>query len=95
MNDAVEAKNYLDRQGNSSNGINRLYAQLLAAKLNILNGACDNAVEGTIAAADSFLAEHGSSDWASLCDEERHDVNEWKGILDCYNNGIIGPGHCA
>ncbi len=95
VDDAVEAKAYLDRLGDSYNGINRLYAQLLAAKLNILNGASDLAVDGTIAAADAFLAEHGSDDWASLCDGEQQRVNEWKRTLDFFNNGFIGPGFCV
>jgi len=91
---AAEAKNILDRQGVSSNGINRLYAQLLAAKLNILNGAGDNAVDETIAATEAFLAEHGSADWDGLSSEDQQKVNEWKDVLDNYNNGLIGPGHC-
>ncbi|TVT47512.1 hypothetical protein FNH05_19000 [Amycolatopsis rhizosphaerae] len=80
--------------GNASNGINRLYAQLLAAKLNIANGASDTAVAGTIAAADAFLATHNSADWGSLNVAERGMVNSWATTLDRYNNGIIGPGHC-
>jgi hypothetical protein len=91
---AAEAKNILNRQDSSSNGINRLYAQLLAAKLNILNGASDKAVDDTIAAAEAFLAEHGSVDWDGLSIEEQQNVNEWKDVLDNYNNGLIGPGHC-
>jgi len=91
---AAEAKNLLDRQGNSANGINRLYAQLLAAKLNILGGASDDAVADTIAAADAFLADHCADDWDGLSAEEQQDVNEWQSTLDSYNNGMIGPGHC-
>ncbi len=93
VTNAAEAVNYLDRQGQSSNGINRLYAQLLAAKLNILNGACDNAIEDTISAADAFLATHSAEDWDGLSADEQQMVNEWKDMLDDYNNGVIGPGH--
>lgn len=92
---SAQAVNYLDRQGDSSNGINRLYAQLLAAKLNVLNGACDDAVEDTIAAADLFLATHNADDWSSLSHVEQAQVNQWKNALDDYNNGRIGPGHCS
>lgn len=93
VKNAAEAVNYLDRQGKSSNGINRLYAQLLAAKLNILNGACDDAIEETIAAADAFLATHGADEWDDLTADEKQDVNGWKDMADDYNNGVIGPGH--
>lgn len=52
---AVQAVNILSFSGNTSNGINKLYAQLLGAKLNIANGADGSAVASTIDAADTFL----------------------------------------
>jgi hypothetical protein len=82
-------------QDEADNGINKLYAQMLAAKLNILNGACDDAVDETIAEADAFLATHGSDDWEGLTAEEQQQVLDWKDVFDDYNNGIIGPGHCS
>ncbi len=79
----------------ASNGINRLYAQLLAAKLNIANGADGSAVASTISAADAFLATHDSLDWISLSEAEKNQVSAWATMLDNYNNGLIGPGHCS
>jgi hypothetical protein len=29
-----------------------------------------------------------------LTQEQQKEVNDWKDILDDYNNGLIGPGHC-
>jgi hypothetical protein len=84
----------LDHSGNSSNGINKLYAQLLAAKLNIANGANGSAVTQTIAQVDIFLASHGSSDWSLLSATQRQQAIAWMETLDDYNNGRIGPGHC-
>jgi hypothetical protein len=78
----------------SSNGLTKLYAQLLAAKLNIANGASDSDIAEIIALADDFLASRSCSDWRSLVKEERKTVLDWKGALDDYNNGRIGPGHC-
>jgi hypothetical protein len=77
----------------ASNGINKLYAQLLAAKLNIKNGADDSAVAKTIAAADAFLETHDSTSWSALTKKEKNQVLIWATTLDNYNNGIIGPGH--
>jgi hypothetical protein len=62
--------------------------------LNILNGACDDAIEDVIDAADRFLADHDDGEWDCLGNEERMEVNGWKDMLDEYNNGLIGPGHC-
>ncbi|MEW9053173.1 MAG: hypothetical protein AB2392_18580 [Neobacillus sp.] len=89
---AVQAFNFF---GDASNGINRLYAQLLAAKLNIANGADPSAVSNTIAAADAFLAQYNAADWNNLTRQQRNFVNQLQTILDNYNNGLIGPGHCS
>ena len=88
--DVLEQHTY----GSPSNGITKLYAQLLAAKLNILNGADGSAVAGAIDAADAFLADHDWNDWSGLTDAEKADVLDWKDAFDDYNNGLIGPGHC-
>jgi hypothetical protein len=78
----------------SSNGINKLYAQLLGAKLNAASGANVSAVAAVIAAADAFLATHDTLSWSSLSDAQQSQVNSWMSSLDAYNNGQTGPGHC-
>ena len=80
--------------GGSRNGIAKLYAQLLAAKLNIANGADASAVHAKICDADAFLAENDWTAWSSLCRPDRKLVLRLKTKLDRYNNGRIGPGHC-
>ena len=91
---ASQAVSVLSFFGNASNGINKLYAQLLGAKLNIANGADGSAIASTISAADAFLATHDSADWSSLTKAEKQQVLAWMETLDDYNNGLIGPGHC-
>lgn len=78
-----------------SDGITKLYAQLLAAKLNIANGADGSAIASVIAAADAFLAIHNCNDWSSLKPSDACLVLVWQCALDSYNNGNIGPGHCG
>jgi hypothetical protein len=92
---AAGAASILGVPDSSSNGISKLYAQLLAAKLNIANGADGSAVASTIADADAFLATHDSGDWTSLSPAEQTTVLGWMTTLDNYNNGLIGPGHCT
>ncbi len=92
VRNAAEAVNYLDRQGKASNGINRFYMHHLAAKLNILRRACDDAIAETIVAADAFLA-HTVRTSADLTDDEKQEVNGWKDKADDYNNGLIDLGH--
>lgn len=81
--------------GGGLNGIAKLYAQLLAAKLNIANGADPSAVSSTITAADKFLASYNNSDWAALTKSQQKSVLSWMTTLDSYNNGLIGPGHAS
>ncbi len=78
-----------------TNGIKKLQAQLLGAKLNIANGADGTAVQSTIQAADLFLAKYGASDWSSLSKTQKQKVLNWMTTLDDYNNGRLGPGHCS
>ncbi|UCE66425.1 MAG: hypothetical protein JSU85_16565 [Candidatus Zixiibacteriota bacterium] len=80
--------------GHPSNGITRLYAHLLAAKLNIANGADDEDIAETITDADAFLGDHNSASWDDLGQDDRQMVNGWKDMLEDYNEGEIGPGSC-
>lgn len=96
---AAKAVQFLEFRGSNavkeaSNGVNKLYAQLLGAKLNIAGGASGSAVASIIAAADAFLAANDSLSWASLSKSAKATVNSWMSALDDYNNGLTGPGHC-
>lgn len=96
---AAKAVQFLSFNGSNnvfaaSNGINKLYAQLLAAKLNIANGANGSAIAGVISAADAFLANNDSLSWAGLSKASQQAVLGWMTSLDNYNNGASGPGHC-
>jgi hypothetical protein len=92
---AQQAVDLLSMSGGASNGIVKLYAQLLAAKLNIANGASAAAVSATIGQVDAFLATTGTADWASLTKPDKAKVLGWMTTLDGYNNGVFGPGHCS
>jgi hypothetical protein len=78
---------------NASNPVNKLYAQLLGAKLNIADGASSSAISTTLTASDDFLMTHNSL--SSLTKQEKSMVLTWATILDNFNNGLIGPGHCS
>lgn len=93
---AQMASDILDQSvyGHPSNGISKLYAQLLAAKLNIAADSDGSVISTAIANADAFLADHDWNDWGSLSRAQKNMVNGWKSMFDDYNNGIIGPGHC-
>jgi hypothetical protein len=76
------------------NGLISLAHQLIAAKLNIANGASGSSIASTITAADALIGSlvvppvgGGSLDpavTAALTD-----------ALDAFNSGLTGPGHCG
>lgn len=80
--------------GDASNGITKLYAQLLGAKLNGAAGAGTASISGAIDQADVFLATHDYLDWSGLSSTDQTHVLDWKTLLDSYNNGLVGPKHC-
>ena len=96
---AAKAVSLLQFEGSNgakaaSNGINKLYAQLLGAKLSGANGADTTAIAATIAAADAYLATHDSLSWKGASKAEQASVLAWMTALDDYNNGRVGPQHC-
>jgi hypothetical protein len=87
--------------GHPSNGITKLYARLLTAKLNIANGADGSAAEVAIAEADAFLADHGPDAWDSLSHEEQRWIQQLKTSFrvtsvgdDCYDGDHDHDGDC-
>lgn len=95
ITNAADAVKYLGMNGAASNGINKLYAQMLAAKLNIANGASGAAVEVVLSEADAFLAQNDATSWEGLAKANKNKVLQWATTFDNYNNGLIGPGHAA
>ncbi len=80
--------------GHPSNGITKLYAQLLTAKLNIANGTNGTDIFDVIDESDAFLADYDWNDWKKLSCEENKIIKEWKTKLSNYNSGKTGPGNC-
>ncbi|NQT87564.1 hypothetical protein HQ560_12415 [bacterium] len=66
--------------------------QLIAAKLNVASGADDAAVSAAILLADAWLEIHPVGDDPQ--GPSRDAGIDLASLLDEYNNGLIGPGHC-
>ena len=72
--------------------ISRAY---VAAVLNGFAGASDtDAVEGAMEFAEAFFAAYTPASARAMTKAERASVIAMAGLLDDYNNGITGPGHC-
>lgn len=66
--------------------------QLIATMLNVANGADDSALGSTIADANNWLAANGG---VGSGEKKWNGGEPLKNMMDDYNNGIIGPGHCG
>jgi len=76
------------------NGLVSLAHQLIAAKLNIANGADPTPILATINAADAQIGNLVVPPIGSgFLDPDETDANAQ--ILDDYNNGKLGVNHCA
>src|SRR6185436_1929062 len=77
----------------AGNGLISLAHQLMAAKLNVADGADDSAIAGTIAAADTLIGSLVAPPVGagSLSNSA---TSALVGALTNYNEGATGPGHC-
>ncbi len=68
--------------------------QLIAAKLNLANGADPSAAAATIAAADAII---GALVVPPIGGDNlpNSPAVGYANLLDDFNNGLIGPGHCG
>jgi hypothetical protein len=77
----------------AGNGLISLAHQLIAAKLNVANGADDSAVASAIASADTLIGNLviPPVGGGSLSPSATSSLTT---TLTNYNEGLIGPGHC-
>lgn len=75
------------------NGLISLAHQLIAAKLNVANGADPSAIAADIAAADALIGNLVVPPVGAgyLAPSQTSSLTQ---SLDDWNNGITGPGHC-
>jgi len=65
----------------------------IAAYLNELSGADTSAVASVLAHAQELLDSYDQN-MGAIVGDVRKDFIDTAEILDNYNNGYIGPGHC-
>jgi hypothetical protein len=94
---AAQSSAILAFNGDASNGLNKLAAQLLGVRYNQLaEGASIAAISANVTAADALLGTHGVSrtTWNALSNGVKNTIRALAAALDAYNNGVTGPGHC-
>jgi hypothetical protein len=79
----------------AENAYIQLAYQYVAAQLNFNAGADDSAVRKYFDQATALLSTYTPAyDWDEDPDNVRAKFIKLAGILDDYNSGVIGPGHC-
>jgi hypothetical protein len=78
----------------NGNGLISLAHQLIAAKLNIAQGADPTAAAAAIASADAMIGSLVVPPIGSGY-LDPSDTSALTQTLDDYNNGVTGPGHCG
>lgn len=76
------------------NAIENLYAQLLAAKLNVAKGADKGHARWVMRRADRFVGRNDLDEWDDLGWWQKGRVLRLGRLLGKYNSGMIGPGAC-
>jgi hypothetical protein len=66
--------------------------QYMAARLNVLAGASADALGGALASAEAFFAANGPA--TRLTAAQKAEVLALATLLDQFNSGKVGPGHC-
>lgn len=69
--------------------------QYMAARLNILNGADPAEVSAALAQATTLFETYTPAQVAGLKGNAKLTWTSLASLLDQYNNGYIGPGHCS
>jgi hypothetical protein len=82
------------KQATKGNGLVSLSRQLIAAKLNVANGADDTDVADTIADADALIGDVVVPPVGSGFLDPDH-TSALNDALADYNEGKTGPGHCG
>src|SRR5690606_31830244 len=93
----LSGQTYLEvmRTPPAGNAYYNLATQYIAAQLNVLSGASATAeVDAAIVAAENLFSTQSPAQVAALKGKAANEIRQWASILDQYNNGLIGPGHC-
>ncbi|MFB6111964.1 MAG: hypothetical protein ABEJ35_05445 [Halobacteriaceae archaeon] len=89
----------LTEDSSKANMISKLYIHLLAAKLNVENGARLPAEVATaIDRSDELLTKYDESDWKDIKRNNKELANELESLkdtLDAYNNGAYDSESCT
>jgi hypothetical protein len=87
VSSTLQGMSILFKEWISTNVVDLLSTEQLAAKLNAASGRDVSSIAATMAAVDAFLATHNAS--SSLSTSQKTQVKAWTVTLEAYNNKCI------
>ena len=68
--------------------------QYIAASINAKSASVPTAVATAIAASATYFGKASPNDWSANGSYSKDQLTGWADLLDSYNSGQTGPGHC-
>ena len=68
--------------------------QFIAASINAKSASTTTAVDAALAGAAAYFAKATPGNWSVNGTYSKSQLTDWADVLDAYNNGATGPGHC-
>jgi hypothetical protein len=68
--------------------------QFIAASINAKSASTTTAVGAALTGAAAYFAKATPENWSVNGTYSKSQLTDWADVLDAYNNGATGPGHC-
>lgn len=68
--------------------------QYIAASINAKSASVPTAVAAAITASATYFGKASPNDWSANGSYSKDQLTGWADLLDSYNSGNVGPGHC-
>jgi len=68
--------------------------QYIAASINAKTASTTSAVDAALAGGATYFGKATPTNWSVNGSYSKEQLTAWADVLDAYNNGQSGPGHC-
>jgi hypothetical protein len=84
----------LETEPRKGNAYYILAHQYIAAVMNAKSASVTAGVTAAINGATTYFGKATPNDWSANGSYTKDQLTGWAGLLDSYNSGNVGPGHC-
>jgi hypothetical protein len=84
----------LETEAKQGNAYYILAHQYIAASINAKTASRTTAVDAALAGGATYFGKATPANWSVNGSYSKEQLTAWADVLDSYNNGASGPGHC-